>query len=221
VRRNGAGPEIARAKPRLGLCCGFLNEPIHFRRTTARYAGGLPVRERRRFLEKLVAHNAQTLLAAIEWCAAHDVGAFRVNSELLPISTHPTLGYRLEQLDRHGELQAAFVQVAARARQCGVRLSLHPDQFVVPGSARAEVVASSLQELEAQATLAELIGAEQLTIHGGGAVGGKAAALGRLALGLAQLSPRARWEVGGAKIRAGTPTTSVQAIFPGVGSAGR
>src|SRR4029079_14445767 len=35
-------------------------------------------------------------------------------------------------------------------------------------------------------------GAEQLTIHGGGAQGGKAAALERLETGLRRLSPRAR-----------------------------
>ncbi len=178
--------------PRLGLCCAFVSEPIRFRRTTARYAGGLAAHERRHFLAKLVADNARALLAAVEWCIARGVGAFRVNSEILPLSTHPQLGYVLEQIDPHGELRAAFAAVADRVRESGLRLSLHPDQFVVPGSARADVVASSLHELEAQAAVAELIGAEQLTIHGGGAEGGKISALARLALGLAELSPRAR-----------------------------
>jgi UV DNA damage endonuclease len=185
-------PAVAGWAPRLGLCCAFVGAPIRFRRATARYAGGLARRQRARYLRQLVADNAVALREAVAWCIAHGVGAFRVTSELLPLCTHPKLGYVLEQIDARGELHAAFGVAAERARRGGIRLSFHPDQFVVPGSARAEVVASSLRELEAQAAIAELIGAEQLTIHGGGAVGGKLAALGRLARGLAHLSHRAR-----------------------------
>ncbi|HEY3352184.1 MAG TPA: UV DNA damage repair endonuclease UvsE [Polyangia bacterium] len=176
---------------RLGLCCAFVGEPIHFRRTTARYAGGLPGAGRRDLLRRLAAANAAALTQAIEWCVAHDVGAFRVNSEILPLRTHPLLGYELDALDRGGAITAVFQAAGAAARRGHVRLSFHPDQFVVPGSIRAEVAASSLAELEAQATLAELIGAEQITLHGGGAQGGKPAALARLARSLGRLSARA------------------------------
>jgi UV DNA damage endonuclease len=200
MRRSPSGDPSLRVRPaassawapRLGLCCAFARAPIRFRRTTARRAGVLSAAARRQLLRRLAADNAAALAEAVEWCAAHGIGAFRVNSEILPLCTHPQLGYTLDRIDRHGELRAAFGAAANLARRDDVRLSLHPDQFVVPGSARAEVVASSLAELEAQAAIADLVGAEQLTIHGGGAEGGKAAALGRLALGLAQLSARAR-----------------------------
>ena len=177
---------------RLGLCCAFAKEPIHFRRTTARYVTGLKPGARHELLRQIVADNARTLALAVDWCAAHGVGAFRVNSEILPLSTHPQVGYRLDELDGTGELRAAFVDAGARASRRHVRLSLHPDQFVVPGSSREDVAQSSLGELEHQASVAELIGAEQLTLHGGGAQGGKPAALDRLRRNLARLSPRAR-----------------------------
>jgi UV DNA damage endonuclease len=179
---------------RLGLCCTFLDEPIKVRTTTARYLLTRTQSERTALLNELALHNAGALSAAIAWCAAHGIGAFRVGSGILPMHTHPDVGWRLDGAEGLGVARA--LRVAGREqRAAGVRLSFHPDQFVVPGSVSSAVVAASLRELEYQAEVAELIGAEQLTIHGGGAQGGKAASLERLAANLAHLSPRARTRV--------------------------
>jgi UV DNA damage endonuclease len=175
---------------RLGLCCGFVEEPIRFRTTTVRYASSLAPPRRRAFLRELAVHNAAALDASVAWCAAHGAGAFRVPSGLLPVATHPAVGYRVSAAGRRAT--AALVAAGQRARAAGVRLSFHPDQFVVPGSPNAAVAESSRRELEHQAELAELLGAEQVTIHGGGAQEGKPAALARLARALGRLSPRAR-----------------------------
>jgi UV DNA damage endonuclease len=174
---------------RLGLCCTFLEEPIKFRTTTARYLLTRHRSERASHLNELALHNARALADAITWCAARGIGAFRVPSGILPMYTHPTVGWDLA--DEAGVISA--LRAAGQARQgTGVRLSFHPDQFEVPGTETPSVVESSLQDLEYQARVAELIGAEQLTIHGGGAQGGKSASLERLASGLRMLSPRAR-----------------------------
>jgi UV DNA damage endonuclease len=177
---------------RLGLCCGFVDVPIRFRTTTARYAGSRAASARRALLRQISLDNAEALARAIDWCAQHRVGAFRITSELLPLYTHPRLGYELAQLDDEGAIAERLRLAGERARHQGIRLSFHPDQFVVPGSHRPEVVRQSLRELEYHAMLAALIGAEQLTIHGGGAYGGKEAALDRLARGLDRLSHDAR-----------------------------
>jgi UV DNA damage endonuclease len=73
-----------------------------------------------------------------------------------------------------------------------VRLSFHPDQFVVLNSEQERVVASSVTEMEAQGRVAELVGADVLTLHGGGAAGGIPAALERLERGIERLSPASR-----------------------------
>ncbi|MDQ3367850.1 MAG: UV DNA damage repair endonuclease UvsE [Myxococcota bacterium] len=179
---------------RLGLCCTFRDEPIKFRTTTVKYVSGLDRDTRPGFLNELALHNARALDAAIAWCAANGIGAFRVNSGLLPVITHPEVGWRLDGPEGAG-VSALLRAAGERARAAQIRLSFHPDQFVVPGSMHPAVVASSLAELEYQAEVAELIGAEQLTIHGGGAQGGKPASLARLAAGLVRLSPRARRRV--------------------------
>jgi UV DNA damage endonuclease len=176
---------------RLGLCCTFLDAPIKFRQTTVRYASTLTPSARLQFLNEIAVHNAHALGSAIEWCAANGIGAFRVLSQLLPLYTHPEVGWTLASPTGRG-VREILAQAGARRAQLGVRLSFHPDQFVVPGSVNPATVTASIAELEYMAEVAELIGAEQLTIHGGGAQGGKASSLERLASGLAQLSPRAR-----------------------------
>ena len=178
---------------RLGLCCAFANnDAIRFRTTTVRYASTLPTRQRRQSLHELAEHNVRALAEAIRWCADHGIYAFRVMSGLLPLYTHPVVGWQLTQSARGAGLRDLLSAVGGEARALGVRLSFHPDQFVVLGSATESMVRAAIAELEYQAECAELLGAEQLTLHGGGAVGGKEQALARLRRGLERLSPRAR-----------------------------
>ena len=128
----------------------------------------------------------------MEQCAALGIGAFRINSQILPLGTHPVSRYALDSLDPKGEIRTAFERAGALARKRDVRLSFHPDQFVVINSERPEVVRASVEELEFQAGIAELIGAGTLVFHGGSTAGGIPAALERLEGGLDLLSERAR-----------------------------
>ena len=178
---------------RLGLCCGFVaNEALRFRTTTVRYASTLAPAARVTFLYDLAEHNVDTLGATVRWCAERGIFAFRVTSGLLPLYTHPVARYRLTEHRRGARLRERLAGVGKLASELGVRLSFHPDQFVVLGSVNESTIAASIAELEYQAECAELLGADQLTLHGGGAVGGKQEALGRLRDALPRLSSRAR-----------------------------
>jgi len=78
------------------------------------------------------------------------------------------------------------------ARNNDIRLSYHPDQFVVLSSPHAQVVANSIRELEYHGMLAEAVGADVINIHAGGAYGDKFGALQRLRNVLPQLSVAVR-----------------------------
>jgi UV DNA damage endonuclease len=177
---------------RWGLCCQFLDAPIRFRTATHRYVATLTPGRRRDYLRSIAADNAAALASAIDTCHALGIGAFRINSQILPLGTHPISGYTLDRIDRDGRIRERFLEAGARARERGVRLSFHPDQFVVLNSERESVVASSIGELEYQAGIAELVGADVLVLHAGGGAGGVPAALARLERGVARLSRRAR-----------------------------
>lgn len=175
---------------RWGLCCQFLDAPIRFRTATHRYVRGLPPASRRAYLAGIAEHNAAALEAAVRQCAALGIGAFRMTSQILPLATHPESGYLLGGLDPGGGIADAFRRAGAAARELDVRLSLHPDQFVVLNSARAAVVDSAVGELEHQAAIAELVGADTIVLHAGSAAGGMGEALARLAAGIARLPDR-------------------------------
>ncbi len=177
---------------RWGLCCQFLEAPIHFRTATATYVLSLRPAARWAYLREIGRHNAASLVAAIAQCAALGIGAFRINSQILPLGTHPTAGYTLPQLDLTGGIRRAFRAAGRQARALGVRLSFHPDQFVVVNSERESVVLSSLRELEFQSEIAMLVGADVVVVHAGGKAGGLDASLARLEAGLRRLSRRAR-----------------------------
>jgi UV DNA damage endonuclease len=177
---------------RWGLCCQFLDAPIKYRTATHRYVATLSPAARRDYLTAIAANNAAALADSVRQCRALGIGAFRINSQVLPLGTHPVSGYGLDQLDRDGAIRRTFLEAGALARELGVRLSFHPDQFVVLNSEREAVVESSLTELEFQAEIAELVGADVIVLHGGGAAGGVPAALARLGRAVDRLSARAR-----------------------------
>jgi UV DNA damage endonuclease len=177
---------------RLGLCCIFRDEPIKFANTTATTIGRMGRQEALAKLARLCAANAEALLAALRFCAGHGIGCFRINSQILPLKTHPQHGYDLADLPGADEIIHRFRGCGTFARDHHLRISFHPDQFVVLNSQQPGVVEASLREIEYQAEVAEWVGADVINIHGGGAFGDKAKALDDFARNLNRLSSRAR-----------------------------
>ncbi len=177
---------------RWGLCCQFADGGVRFRQATHRYVATLEPPARLSYLRDIARSNAIALAHAVARCAELEIGAFRINSQILPLITHPVSGYRLQSLDDDGTITRSFVAAGALARTLGIRLSFHPDQFVVLNSTRDEVVISSIRELDAQATVASIVGADTITLHVGGMTDGKTAALARLERNMERLSSDAR-----------------------------
>ena len=177
---------------RWGLCSQFLDSPIKFRTATHGYVSTLTPKRRREYLADIADNNAIALAEAVERCHELGIGAFRITSQVLPLATHPLTGYTLEQLDPSGGVAGAFAWAGALAQAYDIRLSLHPDQFIVLNSEREPVVQSAVRELELHGEVAEMVGADVIVVHGGGAIGGVRTALDRLERGMALLSPRTR-----------------------------
>lgn len=177
---------------RLGLCCIFRDQPIKFRTTTATAMARMKRADALTKLAGLCLENADALLAALRFCADSGIGCFRINSQILPLKTHPQQGYEVADLPDGDEIIRRFKKCRSFAKEHGLRTCFHPDQFVVLNSQRADVVESSLKELEYQAEAAEWIGADVINIHGGGAFGDKQKALDDFARNVDRLSARAR-----------------------------
>jgi UV DNA damage endonuclease len=184
--------EKASAMIRLGLCCLFRDQPIKFVTTTATSIGKMKRHDALAKLSRLCMENADALIAALQYCADNGIGCFRVNSQILPIKTHPTCGCKVDDLPDGDEIVRRFKACGRLVKKHKLRTCFHPDQFVVMNSPRPDVVEKSVQELEYQAEVAEWIGADVINIHGGGAYGDKPKALADFARNLDRLSSRVR-----------------------------
>ena len=177
---------------RLGLCCIFRDEPIKFRRTTAAYLQRQTRKAGLRYLSEIATDNAAALKAALVYCRDNGIGAFRINSQILPLKTHPEVGYAMTDLPGHARIIEAFKACGRLSRTFDIRTSFHPDQFIVLSSPHAEVVRRSIGELAYQAEVAEWVNADVINLHAGGIYGDKPAALRRLATVIESLAPAIR-----------------------------
>jgi len=159
------------------------------RSITAKRLQPMAPRERRPLLYQVARSNLKTLAAVIRWNQEQSIHLFRITSDLVPLATHPVAA----EWDWEADLAAEFAEVAGLARQTGIRLTLHPGQFVVLNAPDEELVAKSMQDLSYHARILELLelGPESgLVLHIGGGYGDKAAAAGRFVANFGRLEPR-------------------------------
>jgi UV DNA damage endonuclease len=124
----------------------------------------------------LVWENLLGLETILRWNAEHGVNLFRIGQSLIPFASHPAFPYDWE--DEHGDdLQG----IGELARSLGIRLSMHPGQFIQPGSLRPVVSERSLAELRYVARVFDLIGNfdSVIVLHMGGAYEDRAASAAR------------------------------------------
>ncbi len=126
----------------------------------------------------LIRENIEGLNTILHWNARRGIQLFRMGQAMIPFASHPDFPYDWEE--EHGpELQRAGIL----ARELGIRLSMHPGQYIQPGSLKPEVVERSLAELRYVARLFDLIGSTDsvLVLHMGGAYEDRAATARRFA----------------------------------------
>ena len=171
---------------RFELCCLFKKEDIKYRRVTAKYLSGMDRKTQLVKISEIVLHNIETLLKALKTCNRLGINAYRITSPLFPLYTHPEAGYKLENLSCSENVLQLFQTIKNFSLQHKIRTTFHPDQFVVLSSPNEQVYQNSVNELEYHRLLAELIGADVINIHIGGAYGNKKETIERLLIKLKQ-----------------------------------
>ncbi len=92
-------------------------------------------------VRELVRENLRGLETILRWNAEHGISLFRMGQAMIPFASHPEFPYDWEE--EHGE---ELRRAGELARSLGIRLSMHPGQYIQPGSLRPEVVERSLAE---------------------------------------------------------------------------
>lgn len=96
---------------------------------------------------------------------------FRISSGLVPFASHPVCG-----LDWRAEFKGFFASAGMFIKESGIRISMHPDQFVVINALDGDIVKRSVAELEYHADVLDLLGLDEtakMQIHVGGVYGEK------------------------------------------------
>ncbi len=114
----------------------------------------------------LVWENLLGLETILRWNAERGISLFRMGQSLVPFASHPAFPYDWEA--EHGE---DLREIGGLARSLGIRLSMHPGQFIQPGSLKPEVSERSLVELRYVARVFDLVGSPDsvIVLHMGGA----------------------------------------------------
>jgi len=82
----------------------------------------------------------------------------RITSDMLSFYTHEDWQPFWQSANTQDQLQRWFAPLGETARQNNVRLSFHPDQFVVLASDREDVVNKSIEEFEYHCDMARWLG---------------------------------------------------------------
>lgn len=130
-------------------------------------------------LFETVAMNLECLGRVLAYNVAHGLLAFRVGSQLVPFASHPVC-----RADWRGQFGKQFRETGAFALRHGMRLSMHPDQFVVLNSLSDDIVQRSVAELCYHADVLdamELPASAKIQLHLGGVYGDRNAAIERFA----------------------------------------
>lgn len=124
----------------------------------------------------LVRQNVRAGEEISRWNAWRGVELFRLGQNLIPFASHPGFPYDWES--EHGD---ELRELGELARSVGMRLSMHPGQYINPGSPKPETVERSLDELRYVARVFSLLGRPDgvIVLHMGGAYDDRPATIRR------------------------------------------
>lgn len=131
-------------------------------------------------ITQVIWHNIRLLEEIIHYNIRHNIYVYRISSDLIPFCTHPYIRSLYEEkVCCNEEMQACFQRIREKQEEYRLRLSIHPSQFNVLSSPRKEVVARSIEEVNAQTEWVKQVGGENVIIHVGGIYGDKESAIRR------------------------------------------
>ena len=152
--------------PNLGLVCITASKDVRYRTVTRKRLLQFEETQQAEILRNLYSENLQRLNKAIDFCLANQLKLYRLTSDLFPFAD-TELGEKILN-----ELDEKILETGKRAIAAGIRLVIHPDQFVVLSSDSPEVIVNSIKILKMHAMILDKLGLPRspwamMEIHGG------------------------------------------------------
>ena len=130
-------------------------------------------------LIQTVRSNLNHLSQILDYNVNHGLLFFRISSDLIPFASHPIC-----KLNWYELFQSEFEQIGFFIRENDIRVSMHPDQFVVLNSPNSRIIENSISELKYHCMVLDAMRLDEtakVQIHIGGVYGNKIEALTRFA----------------------------------------
>ncbi|MEP0883069.1 UV DNA damage repair endonuclease UvsE [Trichocoleus sp. ST-U3] len=164
--RTNAHSTSTKSPPQLGLVCITTSDKVRYRALTRKRLLQLETAEQQQVLRELYTDNLQRLNNALDFCVENNLRLYRLPSGIFPFADTDLGEAMLEEFTE---------QVRAtgdRATVLGIRLVVHPDQFVVLSSDTPSVIENSIKILQMHARNMDLLGQPRspwamMEIHGG------------------------------------------------------
>jgi len=128
-------------------------------------------------LRRRVAENLECLGRILTFNRQERLLFFRISSDTVPFASHPVC-----KVNWAREFAPQLRELGRMIRLAGMRISMHPDQFVIINALRPEVTRASVRELAYHALFLDAMGLEQdarIQIHVGGVYKDRESALDR------------------------------------------
>lgn len=118
-----------------------------------------------------VNYNLATLVEILKYNIANNFMFFRISSDMIPFASHPICKF-----DWKEHFKSDLIKIGQLINDHNIRISMHPDQFVLINSKSQEIVNNSIKELEYHTDLLDLMTLDysaKVQIHIGGVYGDK------------------------------------------------
>ena len=118
-----------------------------------------------------VNYNLATLVEILKFNIANNFMFFRISSDIIPFASHPICKF-----DWKERFKSDLIKIGQLINDNNIRISMHPDQFVLINSKSQEIVNNSIKELEYHTDLLDLMTQDysaKVQIHIGGVYGDK------------------------------------------------
>lgn len=121
--------------------------------------------------------NFRCLKEILHYNTAHGILFFRITSDLIPFASHPVCTANWQEV-----FQVEFAAIGAYIRDHRMRISMHPDQFIVLNAKNPDILRRSIAELAYHAEVLDLLGLDttaKIQLHVGGVYGDRKESIAR------------------------------------------
>ena len=118
-----------------------------------------------------VKNNLNHLLSVLNFNKKNNIYFFRISSDIIPFASHPVCG-----INWSNTFKEKLKEIGDFIIKNNIRVSMHPDQFVILNSKSEDIVKNSIRELQYHCKLLDsmrLPTSAKIQIHGGGVYGDK------------------------------------------------